>query len=169
MLHADESVISKATQLIEDVPVVDLPRSRLETPGHVRNFDILDQPFFHPFSQIQSQVALGLLEVVDIEIQLNMRVIHLAQDLEPLLCRQDRHAGMTDATERLQGQVDARFPSDVTRFSQTGNDLLVLSFPRDRLPALSDETYQISGAQHLGAMDYLGEEIKIRLLMSGRS
>ena len=78
VLHTNETVVSEATQLSEDVRVVYLPRSRLETPGHVAYFNILDQPVLHPLSQIPSQVALRLLQVEYIEIQLNVRVIHIA-------------------------------------------------------------------------------------------
>ena len=69
--------------------------------------------------------------MVHVEVQPDVRVVHLFDDLEAVLRAEHAHLRALDGVERLQAEVDVVLRGDVAGLAQALDDLLVLNLQRD--------------------------------------
>ena len=91
MFHADIPAVFLLSECSEYIRKVNLARTWLLTTRHVADLNELNPFFFEPQPQIIDQVTFPELEMVNVEIQLDMQMVHLSHNLETLFGGEDTH------------------------------------------------------------------------------
>ena len=82
LVGGDEAVVAKVSQFAIDIRKIDLARPGFMTPRHVRN---VDQSYFADILfELLDQIAFRDLLMKEVVQELHSRMVHLADNLEPL-------------------------------------------------------------------------------------